>query len=67
MKKIKKKSDQVIINIWIESAERFIGIGDFEMGGDGSPKVFKKTERANGFEIETFDGIFTITFERKVK
>ena len=67
MKKIKKKSDQAIINTWIENAERFIGIGDFEMGGNGSPKVFKKTERANVFEIETSDGTFIITFERKVK
>jgi len=66
MKKAKKKSDQAIINTWIEDTERYISIGDFELGGNGSVKIFKPTGLAHVFEIQTCDGVFTVTFQRKM-
>ena len=55
-----------MINTWIEHVERFVGIGDFEMGGNGTVSIFKKTGLAHVFEIDMGRGeIFTVSFERK--
>lgn len=62
----KKMSDQAIINTWIENTERYLGVADFELGGFGTVKIFKKTGLAHVFEIDMGGGeIFLASFERK--
>jgi len=59
-KKTKPKSDQAIINTWVEAMRYF-------QDGDKFSDIFKTTGRANVFEVNMGGVIFTATFERKTE